>query len=110
MARCPVRTSGRSFRGPGLAQGLRILARVRARIGVPVLTDVHTESQAAAAAEVVDALQIPAFLSRQTDLIQAAVRTGRICVYTGGEASLLSRPGPRVAQALRLLVDCFHGR
>ena len=79
------RTSGRSFRGPGLTQGLRILARVRARIGVPVLTDVHTESQAAAAAEVVDALQIPAFLCRQTDLIQAAVRTGRIVNLKKGQ-------------------------
>ena len=79
------RTSGRSFRGPGLKQGLRILAKVRARIGVPVLTDVHNEQQAVAAAEVVDALQIPAFLCRQTDLIQAAVRTGRIVNLKKGQ-------------------------
>jgi 2-dehydro-3-deoxyphosphooctonate aldolase (KDO 8-P synthase) len=71
------RTSGRSFRGPGLAEGLRILASIKARAGVPVLTDIHEPSQAAAAADVADVLQIPAFLSRQTDLLVAAARTGR---------------------------------
>jgi 2-dehydro-3-deoxyphosphooctonate aldolase (KDO 8-P synthase) len=71
------RTSGRSFRGPGLSEGLRVLAAIKARYGVPILTDVHEPSQAAAAAEVADILQIPAFLSRQTDLIVAAARTGR---------------------------------
>jgi 2-dehydro-3-deoxyphosphooctonate aldolase (KDO 8-P synthase) len=71
------RTSGKSFRGPGLAEGLRILGRVKQEIGLPVLTDVHTEEQCAPAAEVVDVLQIPAFLSRQTDLLAAAARTGR---------------------------------
>ncbi|HZX96365.1 MAG TPA: 3-deoxy-8-phosphooctulonate synthase [Myxococcales bacterium] len=71
------RTSGKSFRGPGLAEGLRILGRVKQEIGLPVLTDVHTEEQCARAAEVVDVLQIPAFLSRQTDLLAAAARTGR---------------------------------
>ena len=68
------RTSARSFRGPGMESGLRTLANVRAASGLPVLTDVHTEAQAAAAAEVVDVLQIPAFLCRQTDLIHAAAR------------------------------------
>ncbi len=72
------RSSARSFRGPGLEAGLRVLAKVRGRVGVPVLTDVHTEAQAAAAADVVDILQIPAFLCRQTDLVVAAARTGRI--------------------------------
>ena len=71
------RTSGKSFRGPGLAAGLRVLARVKAETGLPVLTDVHAEEQCAPAAEVVDVLQIPAFLSRQTDLLLAAGRTGR---------------------------------
>jgi len=71
------RTSVQSFRGPGLDAGLRILADVRARTGLPLLTDIHEPSHAAAAAEVVDVLQIPAFLSRQTDLIVAAARTGR---------------------------------
>ena len=71
------RTSGSSFRGPGLDAGLRILADVRARTGLPIVTDIHEPAQAAAAAGVVDVLQIPAFLSRQTDLIEAAARTGR---------------------------------
>jgi 2-dehydro-3-deoxyphosphooctonate aldolase (KDO 8-P synthase) len=71
------RTSMSSFRGPGLDAGLRVLADVRARTGLALLTDIHEPAQAAAAAEVVDVLQIPAFLSRQTDLIVAAARTGR---------------------------------
>lgn len=71
------RTSGTSFRGPGLKEGVRVLARVRENAGVPILTDVHEPSHAAPAAEVADVLQIPAFLSRQTDLIEAAARTGR---------------------------------
>jgi 2-dehydro-3-deoxyphosphooctonate aldolase (KDO 8-P synthase) len=79
------RTSSRSFRGPGLEAGLEVLARVRTRVGVPVLTDVHTEAQAAQAAAVVDVLQIPAFLCRQTDLIEAAVRTGRIVNLKKGQ-------------------------
>ncbi len=79
------RTSAKSFRGPGLDEGLRILAKVRREIGVPVLTDVHTDQQSAAAAEVVDILQIPAFLCRQTDLIAAAVATGRIVNVKKGQ-------------------------
>jgi 2-dehydro-3-deoxyphosphooctonate aldolase (KDO 8-P synthase) len=79
------RTSSKSFRGPGLEAGLAVLAKVRARIGVPVLTDVHTEDQTAAAARVADVLQIPAFLCRQTDLIAAAVRTGRIVNLKKGQ-------------------------
>ncbi len=71
------RTSARAFRGPGLSEGLRILARVRSSAGVPILTDIHEASQAAAAADAVDVLQIPAFLSRQTDLLLAAAATGR---------------------------------
>ena len=71
------RTSGGSFRGPGLEQGLRTLAMVRERAGVPILTDVHEPAHAAPVAEVADVLQIPAFLSRQTDLLEAAARTGR---------------------------------
>jgi 2-dehydro-3-deoxyphosphooctonate aldolase (KDO 8-P synthase) len=71
------RTSGTSFRGPGLKDGVRVLGRVRETAGVAILTDVHEPSHAAAAAEVADVLQIPAFLSRQTDLIEAAARTGR---------------------------------
>src|SRR3954464_8082662 len=71
------RTSGTSFRGPGLSDGVRVLGRVREAAGVPILTDIHEPAHAAAAAEVADVLQIPAFLSRQTDLITAAARTGR---------------------------------
>ena len=71
------RTSSSSFRGPGLDEGLRVLGRVREKAGVAILTDIHDASQAAPAAAVADVLQIPAFLSRQTDLIQAAARTGR---------------------------------
>ena len=71
------RTSRRSFRGPGLDAGLEALAEARARTGLPVLTDIHEPSHAAPAAAVVDVLQIPAFLSRQTDLLVAAARTGK---------------------------------
>jgi len=71
------RTSIRSFRGPGLDEGLRILARVKRDIGLPVVTDVHEPGQAKIVAEVVDCLQIPAFLCRQTDLIAACAATGR---------------------------------
>jgi 2-dehydro-3-deoxyphosphooctonate aldolase (KDO 8-P synthase) len=71
------RTSPSSYRGPGLAEGLRVLDRVRAVANIPILTDIHEPSQAPAVAEVADVLQIPAFLSRQTDLIVAAARTGR---------------------------------
>jgi 2-dehydro-3-deoxyphosphooctonate aldolase (KDO 8-P synthase) len=71
------RSSHRSYRGPGLAKGLQILARVRAKLDVPVLSDVHECAQVPAAAEVLDVLQIPAFLSRQTDLLLAAGRTGK---------------------------------
>ncbi|HWD92332.1 MAG TPA: 3-deoxy-8-phosphooctulonate synthase [Verrucomicrobiae bacterium] len=79
------RTSGKSFRGPGMEAGLQTLAKVGKEIGVPVLTDVHTETQVSAAAEVADVLQIPAFLCRQTDLIDAAVRTGKIVNLKKGQ-------------------------
>jgi 2-dehydro-3-deoxyphosphooctonate aldolase (KDO 8-P synthase) len=79
------RTSTRSFRGPGLEGGLKVLGKVRAEFGVPVLTDIHTETQAAIAGEVVDILQIPAFLCRQTDLIEAAVATGQIVNLKKGQ-------------------------
>jgi 2-dehydro-3-deoxyphosphooctonate aldolase (KDO 8-P synthase) len=79
------RTSAKSFRGPGLETGAQILARVRDRTGVPVLTDVHTEEQASCAARFVDILQIPALLCRQTDLIRAAVRTGKIVNLKKGQ-------------------------
>ncbi len=69
------RTSGDSYRGPGIIEGMAIFKRVKAELGVPVLTDIHTAEQAVIAASVVDCLQIPAFLCRQTDLIEAAAKT-----------------------------------
>lgn len=71
------RTSVESFRGPGLEQGMKLLSAVKEETGLPLLTDIHEPSQAAPAAEVVDILQIPAFLCRQTDLVAAAARTGK---------------------------------
>jgi 2-dehydro-3-deoxyphosphooctonate aldolase (KDO 8-P synthase) len=79
------RTSSGSFRGLGPEAGLKILAKVRAEMGVPVLTDVHSEAQVAAVAKVADILQIPAFLCRQTDLIVAAARTGKIVNVKKGQ-------------------------
>ena len=79
------RTSGRSFRGPGLTEGLRVLAAIKERHGVPILTDIHEPAQAAPAAEVADILQIPAFLCRQTDLLVAAARTGRVVNIKKGQ-------------------------
>jgi 2-dehydro-3-deoxyphosphooctonate aldolase (KDO 8-P synthase) len=71
------RTSVSSYRGPGLGEGLRILSRIKAESGVPILTDIHEAAHADAAADVADVLQIPAFLCRQTDLLLAAAATGR---------------------------------
>ena len=79
------RTSAASFRGPGLDEGLRVLASIKSRYRVPILTDIHEASQAAAAADVADVLQIPAFLSRQTDLLVAAARTGRVVNIKKGQ-------------------------
>lgn len=93
------RTSGKSFRGPGTKEGLKLLERVRSRVGVPVLTDVHKEEQCAPAAEVADILQIPAFLCRQTDLISAAVRTGRIVNIKKGQFLSPKEMGQVVAKA-----------
>jgi 2-dehydro-3-deoxyphosphooctonate aldolase (KDO 8-P synthase) len=95
------RTSGKTFRGPGIEGGLRVLAKVREEFGVPVLTDVHTEAQAVAAAEVVDVLQIPAFLCRQTDLIETAVATGKIVNLKKGQFLSPNEMG-RVAEKARL--------
>jgi 2-dehydro-3-deoxyphosphooctonate aldolase (KDO 8-P synthase) len=72
------RSSAKSFRGPGSKEGLRILAKIKSDLKVPILTDIHEREQAAPAAEVADILQIPAFLSRQTDLLEAAAKTARI--------------------------------
>jgi 2-dehydro-3-deoxyphosphooctonate aldolase (KDO 8-P synthase) len=79
------RSSVESFRGPGLDNGLEWLARIRERSGLPVLTDVHLPEQVGPAAEVVDVLQIPAFLSRQTDLLKAAAQTSRVINVKKGQ-------------------------
>lgn len=79
------RSSGKSFRGPGLEAGLRTLAEVKRRTGLPVLTDIHETLQAAVVAEVCDVLQIPAFLARQTDLLFAAGKTGRVVNVKKGQ-------------------------
>jgi 2-dehydro-3-deoxyphosphooctonate aldolase (KDO 8-P synthase) len=79
------RTSGRSFRGPGLDEGLRILAQIKSRFQVPILTDIHEPAHARPAGDIADVLQIPAFLSRQTDLLVAAAKTGRIVNIKKGQ-------------------------
>jgi 2-dehydro-3-deoxyphosphooctonate aldolase (KDO 8-P synthase) len=79
------RTSIQSFRGPGIEEGLGLLGDVREKLQVPILSDVHEPSQCKAAGEVLDILQIPAFLSRQTDLIAAAAKTGRIVNVKKGQ-------------------------
>jgi 2-dehydro-3-deoxyphosphooctonate aldolase (KDO 8-P synthase) len=79
------RTSVRSFRGPGLVEGLRILGRIKDDFGLPILTDIHEAGHASPVAEVADILQIPAFLSRQTDLLAAAAATGRIVNIKKGQ-------------------------
>jgi 2-dehydro-3-deoxyphosphooctonate aldolase (KDO 8-P synthase) len=79
------RTSVRSFRGPGLEAGLEVLAAVRKEVGVPVLSDVHEPAQARASGEVLDVIQIPAFLCRQTDLLVAAAETGRVVNIKKGQ-------------------------
>jgi len=79
------RTSLSSFRGPGITEGLAILKKVKDQVGVPVLTDVHSVEEAVQAGEAVDVLQIPAFLCRQTDLLVAAARTGRVVNVKKGQ-------------------------
>src|SRR6478672_2496408 len=100
------RTSGRSFRGPGLDEGLRVLAAIKARWRVPILTDIHEPSHAAAVAAVADVLQIPAFLCRQTDLLVAAARTGRIVNIKKGQ---FLAPDD-VAHAIAKVVDAGNSR
>lgn len=79
------RTSGKAQRGAGLEAGLKILAEVKARFGCPVITDVHSEAQMLGVAEVVDIIQIPAFLCRQTDLLKAAAETGKAVMVKKGQ-------------------------
>ncbi|HSC56785.1 MAG TPA: 3-deoxy-8-phosphooctulonate synthase [Nitrospira sp.] len=100
------RTSITSFRGPGLEKGLQVLAKVKKQVGVPVLTDVHTEEQATEAGKVVDVLQIPAFLCRQTDLLIAAAKTGKVVnVKKGQFISPLE-----MANAVKKVEECGNRR
>ncbi len=100
------RTSITSFRGPGIEKGLAILMNVREQLGVPLLTDVHTEGQATEAGKVVDVLQIPAFLCRQTDLLIAAARTGKVVNVKKGQ--FLS-PG-EMGNVVKKMEECGNRR
>ncbi len=94
------RTSADSYRGPGLARGLEVLARVKAEVGLPVTTDVHLPDQAGPAAEVVDLLQVPAFLCRQTDLVVACGATGRPVNLKKGQFATAAQMGQAARKAL----------
>jgi len=93
------RTSHATFRGPGLEVGIRVLERVKRETGLPVLTDVHEPQQASFAAEVADILQVPALLSRQTDLVSAVAATGRVVNLKKGQFLAPWEMGPAVAKA-----------
>ncbi|MEK6675543.1 MAG: 3-deoxy-8-phosphooctulonate synthase [Planctomycetota bacterium] len=100
------RSSVHSFRGPGMEEGLRILSAVRSEFGIPILSDMHSPEQAQPAGEVLDCLQIPAFLCRQTDLIAAAARTGK-CVNVKKGQFLSPHEMSNVADKLREC-DCTN--
>ena len=100
------RTSIKSFRGPGIEKGLAVLQQVKDRLGLPVLTDVHTEEQATEAGKVVDVLQIPAFLCRQTDLLIAAANTGKVVNVKKGQ--FLSPP--EMGNAVKKVEECGSRR
>jgi len=100
------RTSITSFRGPGLEKGLAILKQVKDQLALPVLTDVHTEEQATEAGTVVDVLQIPAFLCRQTDLLIAAAKTGAVVNVKKGQFLSPSEMG----NAVKKIEECGNRR
>ena len=100
------RTSITSYRGPGIVNGLAVLKKVKDQLGLPVLTDVHTEEQATEAGKVVDVLQIPAFLCRQTDLLIAAAQTGKVVNVKKGQ--FLSPP--EMANAVKKVEECGSQR
>jgi 2-dehydro-3-deoxyphosphooctonate aldolase (KDO 8-P synthase) len=100
------RTSTHSFRGPGLEKGLAVLKKVKDQLSLPVLTDVHTEEQAIEAGEVVDILQIPAFLCRQTDLLMAAAKTGKVVNVKKGQFLSPQEMG----QAVKKVEECGNRR
>ena len=90
------RSSINSFRGPGLEKGLEMLEKVKKEFDIPIVTDIHTPDQAAATAEVADILQIPAFLCRQTDLLVAAAKTGKIVNIKKGQFLAPEQMGPLI--------------
>ena len=100
------RTSIKSYRGPGIEQGLAVLKKVKDLLSLPVLTDVHTDEQATEAGKVVDVLQIPAFLCRQTDLLIAAAKTGKVVNVKKGQ--FLSPP--EMANAVKKVEECGSQR
>ncbi|MEK7299697.1 MAG: 3-deoxy-8-phosphooctulonate synthase [Nitrospirota bacterium] len=100
------RTSIKSYRGPGIENGLAVLKKVKDQLGLPILTDVHTEEQATEAGKVVDVLQIPAFLCRQTDLLIAAAKTGKVVNVKKGQ--FLSPP--EMANAVKKVEECGNQR
>ena len=100
------RTSIKSYRGPGIEQGLAVLKKVKDQLGLPVLTDVHTDEQATEAGKVVDVLQIPAFLCRQTDLLIAAAKTGKVVNVKKGQFLSPSE----MANAVKKVEECGSQR
>ena len=100
------RTSIKSYRGPGIEQGLAVLKKVKDQLSLPVLTDVHTDEQATEAGKIVDVLQIPAFLCRQTDLLIAAAKTGKVVNVKKGQ--FLSPP--EMANAVKKVEECGNQR
>ncbi len=100
------RTSIKSYRGPGIEQGLAVLKKVKDQLSLPVLTDVHTDEQATEAGKIVDVLQIPAFLCRQTDLLIAAAKTGKVVNVKKGQ--FLSPP--EMANAVKKVEECGSQR
>ena len=97
------RSAGHSFRGPGLDQGLEVLAQVKQQLGLPVLTDIHESQQAARVGQVVDVLQIPAFLCRQTDLIVKAAQTGKPINIKNNKNKFIIRKSTDIDQILKKL-------
>ncbi len=95
------RTSGKSFRGPGVKEGTELLGRISKELGVPVTTDVHSPEEAEIAAENIDLLQIPAFLCRQTDLLEAAAKTGRAVNVKKGQF-LAPWDTPNIAEKMKM--------
>lgn len=102
------RTSGQSFRGLGIEEGLRTLEKVRAETGLPVLTDVHSPEHVSEVAEVVDVLQTPAFLARQTDLIEAAAASGRPVNFKKAQFMAPAEVKPMIAKARAAATAAGH--